>query len=89
MTEAEMIVLFNKLGCIIVPEHFTFVYTTKEDTAMCVIISNACLVCFYDENLPFSKVTSAIIKQKVANFKIRNKTAVIQERILKAQEDFN
>lgn len=55
---------------------------------MCVIISNACLVCFYDENLPFSKVTPAIIKQKVANFKIRDKIAVIQERILKAQEDF-
>lgn len=89
MTEAEMIVLFNKLGCIIVPEHFTFVYTTKEDTAMCVIISRFSMVCFYDENLPFSKVTPEIIKQKLENFKIRDKMAVIQERILKAQEDFN
>lgn len=89
MTEAEMIVLFNKLGCTIVPEHYIFVYTTKEETALCVIISNACLVCFYDENLPFSKVTPAIIKQKVKNFKVKDKMAYIQERILIAQEDFN
>lgn len=90
MTEAEMIVLFNKLDCVLVPgQHLTEVYTMEDETALCVIASRFSMVCFYDENLPFSKVTPEIIKEKVANFKIRDKIAVIQERILKAQEDFN
>lgn len=84
-----MFVLFNKLGCTLVPgQHLTEVYTMEGETAMCVIINCFSMVCFYDENLPFSKITPAIIKQKVENFKVKDKMAYIQERILKAQEDF-
>lgn len=89
MTEAEMIVLFNKLDCVLVPgQHLTEVYTMEDETALCIIASRFGMVCFYDENLPFSKVTPEIIKKKVENFKIKDKLAVIQERILKAKEDF-
>lgn len=89
MTEAEMIVLFNKLDCVLVPgQHLTEVYTMEYETALCVIASRFNIVSFYDENLPFSKVTPEIIKKKVENFKIKDKLAVIQERILKAKEDF-
>lgn len=89
MTEAEMIVLFNKLDCVLVPgQHLTEVYTMEDETALCVIASRFSIVSFYDENLPFSKVTPEIIKKKVENFKIKDKIAFIQERILKAKEDF-
>lgn len=89
MTEAEMIVLFNKLDCVLVPgQHLTEVYTMEDETALCVIASRFSIVSFYDENLPFSKITPEIIKKKVENFKIKDKIAVIQERILKAKEDF-
>lgn len=89
MTEAEMIVLFNKLDCVLVPgQHLTEVYTMEDETAMCVIASRFSMVCFYDENLPFSKVTPEIIKQKIKNFKVKDKMQYIQERILKAKEDF-
>ena len=47
------------------------------------------MVCFYDENLQFSKVTPAIIKEKIKFFKVRYKMEAIKERYLKAQEDFN
>lgn len=90
MTEPEMIVLFNKLDCVIVPgQHLTEVYTMEDETALCVIASRFSIVCFYDENLPFSKVTPEIIKEKIEFFKVRYKMAAIQERIIKAQEDFN
>lgn len=89
MTESEMIVLFNKLDCVLVPgQHLTEVYTMEDETALCVIASRFSIVSFYDENLPFSKITPEIIKKKVENFKIKDKMAVIQERILKAKEDF-
>lgn len=89
MTEAEMIVLFNKLDCVLVPgQHLTEVYTMEDETALCVIAKRFSIVCFYDENLPFSKVTPEIIKQKVENFKVKDKMQYIQERILKAKEDF-
>lgn len=90
MTEHKMIVLFNKLDCVLVPgQYLTEVYTMEDETALCVISSRFNMVCFYDENLPFSKVTPAIIKEKIEFFKVRNKMAAIQERYLKAQEDFN
>lgn len=90
MTEPEMIVLFNKLDCVLVPgQYLTEVYTREDETALCVIASRFSIVCFYDENLPFSKVTPEIIKEKIEFFKVRYKMAAIQERILKAQEDFN
>lgn len=90
MTEAEMIVLFNKLDCVLVPgQHLTEVYTMEDETALCVIASRFSMVCFYDENLPFSKVTPEIIKEKIEFFKVRDKMAAIQVRIIKAQEDFN
>lgn len=90
MTEPEMIVLFNKLDCVLVPgQYLTEVYTMEDETALCVIASRFSMVCFYDENLQFSKVTPAIIKEKIEFFKVRNKMAAIQERYLKAQEDFN
>lgn len=89
MTEAEMIVLFYKLDCVLVPgQHLTEVYTMEDETVLCVIASHFSMVCFYDENLPFSKVTPAIIKEKIEFFKVMDKMAAIQERILKAQEDF-
>ena len=89
MTESEMIVLFNKLDCVLVPgQHLTEVYTMEDETALCVIASRFSIVSFYDENLPFSKITPEIIKKKVENFKIKDKMAAIQERILKAKEDF-
>ena len=89
MTEGEIIALFNKFDCVIIPgQHLTEVYTMDDDTALCVIASRFSMVCFYDEHLPFSKVTPEIIKQKVKNFKIRDKIAKIQERVLKAKEDF-
>lgn len=38
MTEAEMIVLFNKLDCGLVPgQHLTEVYTMEDETALCII----------------------------------------------------
>ena len=90
MTEPEMIVLFNKLDCVLVPgQYLTEVYTREDETALCVIASRFSMVCFYDENLQFSKVTPDIIKEKIEFFKVRNKMAAIQERYLKAQEDFN
>lgn len=90
MTEPEMIVLFNKLDCILVPgPHLTEVYTMEDETALCVIASRFSIVSFYDEILPFSKVTPDIIKEKIEFFKVRYKMAAIQERIIKAQEDFN
>lgn len=90
MTECDMIELFYKLDCVLVPgQHLTEVYTMEDETAMCVIASRFSMVCFYDENLPFSKVTPEIIKKKIEFFKVRDKMAAIQERILKAQEDFN
>ena len=90
MTEPEMIVLFNKLDCVLVPgQYLTEVYTMEDETALCVIASRFSMVCFYDENLQFSKVTPEIIKEKIEFFKVRNKMAAIQERYLKAQEDFN
>lgn len=90
MTEPEMIVLFNKLDCVLVPgQYLTEVYTREDETALCVIASRFSMVCFYDENLPFSKVTPEIIKEKIEFFKVRYKMAAIQERIIKAQEDFN
>lgn len=90
MTEPEMIVLFNKLDCVLVPgQYLTEVYTREDETALCVIASRFSMVCFYDENLPFSKVTPDIIKEKIEFFKVRYKMAAIQERIIKAQEDFN
>lgn len=91
MTEAEMIVLFYKLDCVLVPgQYLTEVYTMEDETALCVcvIASRFSMVRFYDENLPFSKVTPEIIKEKIEFFKVRDKMAAIQERILKAQEDF-
>lgn len=89
MTEGEMIVLFNKLDCVLVPgQHFTEVYTREDDTALCIIARRFSMVGFYDENLPFSKVTPKIIKEKIKLFKVRDKMAAIQQRILKAQEDF-
>ena len=90
MTEPEMIVLLNKLDCVLVPgQYLTEVYTREDETALCVIASRFSMVCFYDENLPFSKVTPDIIKEKIEFFKVRYKMAAIQERIIKAQEDFN
>ena len=90
MTEPEMIVLFNKLDCVLVPgQYMTEVYTREDETALCFIASRFSMVCFYDENLPFSKVTPAIIKEKIELFKVRYKMAAIQERYLKTQEDFN
>ena len=90
MTEPEMIVLFNKLDCVLVPgQYLTEVYTREDETALCVIASRFSMVCFYDENLKFSKVTPAIIKEKIEFFKVRDKMVAIQERIIKAQEDFN
>lgn len=90
MTEPEMIVLFNELGCVLVPgQYLTEVYTREDETALCVIASRFSMVCFYDENLPFSKVTPEIIKEKIEFLKVRAKMAAIQERYLKAQEDFN
>lgn len=90
MTEPEMIVLFNKLDCVLVPgQYLTEVYTREDETALCVIASRFSMVCFYDENLQFSKVTPDIIKEKIEFFKVRDKMAAIQERYLKAQEDFN
>ena len=90
MTEPEMIVLFNKLDCVLVPgQYLTEVYTREDETALCVIASRFSMVCFYDENLPFSKVTPAIIKEKIEFFKFRYKMEAIQERYLKSQEDFN
>lgn len=90
MTEPEMIVLFNKLDCVLVPgQYLTEVYTREDETALCVISSRFSMVCFYDENLQFSKVTPEIIKEKIEFFKVRYKMAAIQERIIKAQEDFN
>ena len=90
MTEPEMIVLFNKLDCVLVPgQYLTEVYTMEDETALCVISSRFSMVCFYDENLPFSKVTPDIIKEKIEFFKVRYKMAAIKERYLKAQEDFN
>lgn len=90
MTEPEMIVLFNKLDCVLVPgQYLTEVYTMEDETALCVIASRFSMVCFYDENLPFSKVTPDIIKEKIEFFKVRYKMAAIKERYLKAQEDFN
>lgn len=90
MTEPEMIVLFNKLDCVLVPgQYLTEVYTREDETALCVISSRFSIVCFYDEILPFSKVTPDIIKEKIEFFKVRYKMAAIQERIIKAQEDFN
>ena len=90
MTEPEMIVLFNKLDCVLVPgQYLTEVYTREDETSLCVIASRFSMVCFYDENLPFSKVTPEIIKEKIEFFKVRYKMAAIQERIIKAQEDFN
>lgn len=90
MTEPEMIVLFNKLDCVLVPgQYLTEVYTREDETALCVIASRFSMVCFYDENLQFSKVTPDIIKEKIEFFKVRYKMKAIQERILKAQEDFN
>lgn len=89
MTEGEIIVLFNKLDCVLVPgQHLTEVYTMEDDTALCVIASRFSMVCFYDENLPFRKVTPKIIKDKIKFFKVRDKMVHIQERIVKAQEDF-
>ena len=90
MTEPEMIVLFNKLDCVLVPgQYLTEVYTMEDETALCVISSRFSIVCFYDEILPFSKVTPDIIKEKIEFFKVRYKMAAIKERYLKAQEDFN
>lgn len=90
MTEHAMIVLFNKLDCVLVPgQYLTEVYTREDETALCVIASRFSMVCFYDENLPFSKVTPDIIKEKIEFFKVRYKMEAIQERYLKAQEDFN
>ena len=90
MTEPEMIVLFNKLDFVLVPgQYLTEVYTREDETALCVISSRFSMVCFYDENLPFSKVTPDIIKDKIEFFKVRYKMAAIKERYLKAQEDFN
>lgn len=90
MTEPEMIVLFNKLDCVLVPgQYLTEVYTREDETALCVISSRFSIVCFYDEILPFSKVTPDIIKEKIEFFKVRYKMAAIKERYLKAQEDFN
>lgn len=90
MTEHEMIVLFNKLDCVLVPgQYLTEVYTREDETALCVIASRFRMVCFYDENLQFSKVTPDIIKEKIEFFKVRYKMATIQDRYLKAQEDFN
>lgn len=90
MTEPEMIVLFNKLDCVLVPgQYLTEVYTREDETALCVIASRFSMVCFYDENLQFSKVTPDIIKEKIEFFKVRYKMEAIQERIIKAQEDFN
>lgn len=90
MTEAEMIVLFNKLDCVLVPgQYLTEVYTREDETALCVIASRFSMVCFYDENLQFSKVTPDIIKEKIEFFKVRYKMEAIQERYLKVQEDFN
>lgn len=90
MTEHEMIVLFNKLDCVLVPgQYLTEVYTREDETALCVIASRFSMVCFYDENLQFSKVTPDIIKEKIEFFKVRYKMATIQDRYLKAQEDFN
>ena len=90
MTEPEMIVLFNKLDCVLVPgQYLTEVYTREDETALCVIASRFSMVCFYDENLQFSKVTPDIIKEKIEFFKVRDKMAAIQERIIKAKEDFN
>lgn len=90
MTEPEMIVLFNKLDCVLVPgQYLTEVYTREDETALCVIASRFSMVCFYDEILPFSKVTPDIIKEKIEFFKVRDKMAAIQERTIKAQEDFN
>ena len=49
MTEAEMIVLFNKLDCVLVPgQHLTEVYTMEDETALCIIASRFSMVCFYD-----------------------------------------
>ena len=42
----------------------------------------------YDESILLYKLTPDKVKQKVANFKVRDKLAYIQERILKAKEDF-
>lgn len=90
MTEPEMIVLFNKLDCVLVPgQYLTEVYTREDETALCVIASRFSMVCFYDENLQFSKVTPDIIKEKIEFFKVRYKMEAIKERIIKAQEDFN
>ena len=90
MTEPEMIVLFNKLDCVLVPgQYLTEVYTREDETALCVIASRFSIVCFYDENLQFSKVTPDIIKEKIEFFKVRYKMEAIKERYLKAQEDFN
>lgn len=90
MTECDMIELFYKLDCVLVPgQNLTEVYTMDDETALCIIASRFSMVCFYDENLPFSKVTPEIIKKKIEFFKVRDKMAAIQERILKAQEDFN
>ena len=55
MTEPEMIVLFNKLDCVLVPgQYLTEVYTREDETALCVIASRFSMVCFYDENLQFT-----------------------------------
>lgn len=90
MTESDMIILFNKLDCVMVPGlHLTEVYTMEDDTALCVIVSRFSMVCFYDETLLFSKVTPEIIKEKIKWFKVRYKMSAIQKRILKVQEDFN
>lgn len=49
MTEPEMIVLFNKLDCVLVPgQYLTEVYTREDETALCVIASRFSMVCFYD-----------------------------------------
>ena len=85
MTEPEMIVLFNKLDCVLVPgQYLTEVYTREDETALCVIASRFSMVCFYDENLQFSKVTPAIIKEKIEFFKVRYKMEAIKERYFQA-----
>ena len=79
MTEPEMIVLFNKLDCVLVPgQYLTEVYTREDETALCVIASRFSMVCFYDENLQFSKVIPAIIKEKIKFFKVRYKMEAIK-----------
>lgn len=89
MSEGELIVLLNKLDCVLCPgQNITEVYTLEDDDTLCVIAHRFKMVCFYDESILLHKLTPDKVKQKVENFKVRDKLAYIQERILKAKEDF-